>query len=123
MAYELDGIMQIEYDELQKLVDRKSELAPIIIDVRELEEYNEGHIPTVPLLPMHSIPPVIEHLDKDKEYIFVCRSGSRSQHVALYLKQNGFDKVNNYAGGMLGWEGPIATGEENVVKEISDLYK
>jgi len=122
MGYEIDGIEQIEYPELQEIVNRK-EKEPILIDVRELEEYENGHIPSIPLIPMNSIPTVLEELDKEKEYVFVCRSGNRSHHVALFLKQNGFEKVSNYAGGMLGWEGELEVGVTNVVKDVKEIYK
>lgn len=122
MAFEIDGIKQYDYRELQEIVNKK-EKDPIIIDVREPEEYIEGHIPNIPLIPMQQLPAMIEDFDTEKEYIFVCRSGSRSQNVARYLKENGFQKVHNYAEGMLGWEGDIATGMENVVKDVKELYK
>ncbi len=122
MSYEIDGIIQIDFDELQELL-KKDEAEPIIIDVREPEEYEEAHIPNLPLLPMNNIPQVMDELDKNKEYVFVCRSGNRSQHVALYLKQNGFEKVRNYAGGMLGWQGQTETGPANVINDVKELYK
>lgn len=122
MSYEKEGITQIEFEELQKLVEEKQK-DQIIIDVREPDEYDEGHIPNIPLIPMHTIPAIISEFDKDKEYIFVCRSGGRSQNVAKFFKENGFDKVNNYAGGMLAWEAPKNTGLENVVQNVGDLYK
>ena len=122
MSYEIDGIIQIDFDEFQELL-KKDAAEPIIIDVREPEEYEEAHIPNLPLLPMNNIPQVMDELDKNKEYVFVCRSGNRSQHVALYLKQNGFEKVRNYAGGMLGWQGQTETGPANVINDVKELYK
>ncbi|MDQ0298782.1 rhodanese-related sulfurtransferase [Salibacterium salarium] len=122
MIYDLDGIEQLEKDELKNIYD-KQEKKPIIIDVREPAEYVEGHIPGVPLLPMNQVPEVIDQLEKDKEYVLVCRSGSRSQHTALYFKDNGIENVKNFAGGMLAWEEETTAGMENPVDDdISKLY-
>jgi len=120
MAFVQDGIKQVDKEELKELI--KSETTkPIIIDVRELEEYEEAHIPGLPLIPMGTIPAVIEQLDKDQSYLFVCRSGGRSQNVAMYLKNHGFKDVSNYNGGMLAWDGEVNTGAEWVVKDVKEL--
>ena len=122
MAFEKEGINQIEFEELEKIVAKKDR-EQIIIDVRELDEYEEAHIPGIPLIPMHNFPNLISEFDKEKEYIFVCRSGGRSQNVAKFFKENGFDKVNNYSGGMLAWQSDKNTGLEKVVNDVEELYK
>ncbi|WP_209121864.1 rhodanese-like domain-containing protein [Alkalihalobacillus sp. BA299] len=122
MSFEVDGIKQVEFEELQSIV-KAGKAEPIVIDVREPEEYVEGHINKIPLIPMHNLPALIDDFDKDKEYIFVCRSGNRSQNVALFFKDCGFEKVCNYSGGMLAWEGELATGMENVISDVKELYK
>lgn len=119
MAFELDGIEQVEETELAALLNEKGD-ETIVVDVREPEEYEAGHIPGLPLLPMSSIPAVVAEMDKEKSYIFVCRSGSRSQNVALYLKDQGFRDVKNYAGGMLEWTGEVTSGLEWFVKDVQD---
>ncbi|SDI25514.1 rhodanese-like domain-containing protein [Alteribacillus bidgolensis] len=121
MAYDLEGIEQIEKEELKRLYETE-EKSPIIIDVREPSEYIEGHIPGVPLLPMNQVPEVIDQIKKDESYVLVCRSGSRSHHTALYFKDNGIVNVKNFAGGMLAWDNETETGMENPVEEIEQLY-
>ncbi|WP_100373559.1 rhodanese-like domain-containing protein [Bacillus sp. FJAT-45037] len=121
MKNEQDGIRQVEVEELKEMLKQKD--SSLIIDVRELDEYEESHIPGVPLIPMHTIPAHLGKLDQTKSYVFVCRSGARSQNVARFLKENGFDHVQNFAGGMLGWDGERATGLEWVVEEIDELYR
>ncbi|KMK74751.1 rhodanese-like domain-containing protein [Alkalihalobacillus pseudalcaliphilus] len=121
MSHIQDGIKQIKENELKELLnENKSER--IFIDVRELEEYDEFHIPGVPLMPMNTIPNYVSELEQDKEYVFICRSGGRSQNVALYLKEQGFDKVINFNGGMLSWTGEINQGPEWVVKSPGELF-
>ena len=114
MPYEAEGIVHVDADELKNILS-DPENETIVIDVREPFEYIEGHIPGVPLIPMGEIPAYLHRLDKQKEYVFVCRSGNRSLLVAQYFKHHGFDKVRNLAGGMLGWAYEIETGAENIV--------
>lgn len=122
MAFEQDGIKQVDKEELKELLKREQR-NPIIIDVRELEEYEEAHIPGLPLVPMGTFPTVVDQLEKDQSYLFVCRSGGRSQNVAMYLKSQGFKDVSNYNGGMLAWDGEVKTGAEWIVKDIQELKK
>lgn len=121
MSSVIDDIIQYDYNELKEIYDHDS--ATIIIDVREEEEYEEAHIPGIPLLPMSEIVDVIEDFAKDKKYVLVCRSGRRSQEVALFFKDNGIDKVANYADGMLGWQGETAIGLERLITDVKVLYK
>ncbi|MTH55370.1 rhodanese-like domain-containing protein [Bacillus mangrovi] len=75
-----------------------------LIDVREDEEVEEGMISTAKHIKMGDIPARAGELDKEKEYIFICRSGRRSENVAAYLQDQGY-KVVNMTGGMLDWKG------------------
>jgi rhodanese-related sulfurtransferase len=106
MAFEQDGITQYTADELKCML-QDGQIK--VIDVRTEEEYQEGHIPNIPLHPMQTLPEWMEELNPDASYVFVCRSGTRSQRVAQFLKQNGFAHVANYNGGMLGWTGDVTT--------------
>ena len=120
MRSEKDGIPQWDYEEIEKHLDDES---ITFVDVREPDEYDEGHIPGVPLLPMGEIPDHIDRMDKDKTHVFICRSGGRSQKVARYVNEQGLERAINFDGGMLSWEGEKQSGEEKRVKDTSDLYK
>lgn len=122
MNFEHEGIVQIEVDDLKKIVQNKPK-DTIIIDVREKEEYEAFHIPGIPLLPMRNFPSVIDKLKQDKEYILVCRSGNRSQHVARFLKEHGIEKAYNFYGGMLSWDAEVISGLENVITDLKKLYE
>jgi rhodanese-related sulfurtransferase len=77
-----------------------------LIDVREAEEWNEGHIPQATWIPMNSLPARLDELDKEKPIIMVCRSGVRSHRTTEYLTQLGYDAAN-MVGGMLAWPGDV----------------
>lgn len=97
-------ITQYGPDELKRIL---AEGQIQVIDVRTPEEYAEGHIPGVPLKPMQDVAEWMDELDPNKSYVFVCRSGNRSQRVAEFLQSNGFPHVGNYHGGMLIWDGEL----------------
>ncbi|MFA9555873.1 rhodanese-like domain-containing protein [Evansella sp. AB-rgal1] len=117
---ERDGVKQINVEQLKQLV-KSPEKDKVIIDIREPEEYVAEHIPGIPLLPMNSIPSMLDGFDKEKEYVFICRSGNRSQNVSLFMKENGFDNVTNFDGGMLSWDGDATTGEEHQIHSVEEL--
>jgi rhodanese-related sulfurtransferase len=75
-----------------------------LIDVREHEEVAQGMVPGAKHIPMNEIPSRMDEFDTEKEYIFICRSGRRSENVCYYLQDQGY-KCVNMIGGMLEWEG------------------
>ncbi len=90
--------------EVEKLLKEGKQLN--IIDVRELEEVEEGMIPTAKHIPLGELPVQYKELDDKKDYILVCRSGSRGARACQFLMQHGFS-VMNMDGGMLNWEAEV----------------
>jgi len=74
-----------------------------IIDVREPMEIAQGSIPGAEPMPMSTLGNRLAEIGQDKEVVFICRSGARSGQVCAYLAQNGYDKVYNLRGGVIGW--------------------
>ncbi|EWG12404.1 rhodanese-like domain-containing protein [Cytobacillus firmus] len=77
-----------------------------IIDVREADELKEGKIPSAIHIPLGLIEFRMHELDKNQEYVMVCRSGNRSGLAARFLEGQGFSVIN-MLGGMMNWEGPL----------------
>ncbi len=77
-----------------------------IIDVREQTEFADGHIPGAINIPLNDIQLRMSEIDKAKEHIIVCLSGSRSRTAAAILSANGF-RAKNMRGGMMNWNGPF----------------
>lgn len=102
-------IKEITPDELKEKLEKGEKLE--LIDVREEEEVQEGMIKEAKHIPMGEIPNYVDQLDKDKEYIFICRSGRRSENVCMYLQDHGY-KVVNMVGGMLEWNGETVPKSE-----------
>lgn len=74
-----------------------------IIDVREPEEFQRGHIPAAKLIPLGLLDNNLEALDKNKPLILYCRSGRRSALAQDQLKIKGFQNTLNLEGGILAW--------------------
>ena len=67
----------------------------IILDVRTLQEWNEGHINGSEHIVLNSIPDHIEHIKGfQKPVITVCKSGGRSQSATDFLSEHGIDVIN-----------------------------
>ena len=77
--------------------------SPLILDVREIWEYEKCHLDNSLLMPMGSIMSLIDTLDKDKETVVVCHHGIRSIQVARYFLSIGFTKIINLKGGLDMW--------------------
>lgn len=77
-----------------------------IIDVRGEDEYNNelGHISNSELVTLGpTLDRKLNDLDRNKEIVFVCRSGKRSGEAARLALTKGFEKVYSLHGGMLRW--------------------
>ena len=76
-----------------------------VLDVREPDEFTGslGHIKGAKLIPLGTLLNNMEQLSKEKPVVVVCRSGARSAQATVMLKNAGFAKVANLAGGMLRW--------------------
>ena len=81
---------------------------PIVVDVRSLEEYNEGHIPNAISIPLETIENEAETKLKNKDDLILvyCRSGRRSREAALRLIEKGYTNVIDF-GGIQDWNGEI----------------
>ena len=100
----MGDIPVITTDELQQKLEAGEKLE--LVDVREDEEVAAGMIPGSKHIKMMDIPNRLNELDREKEYIFICRSSARSGNVCHYLQDQGY-KVKNMIGGMLEWRGKV----------------
>lgn len=69
-----------------------------VIDVRNPDEYRQGHIPSAELITMATIPLRISELPRDEDIYIVCESGGRSFQVCSFLDRQGYRAVNVQGG-------------------------
>ena len=97
-----DGYKQIDQKTAKDMMDQGG---VIVLDVREQDEFDGGHIPGAVLLPLGTIDEqsaaqVIPQ--KDDVVLVYCRSGNRSKKAAAALSALGYTKIYEF-GGILTW--------------------
>ena len=92
---------EIDTDQLARLLD---DGGAVVVDVREPDEYAEGHVPGAVNLPTGRLPGRLDELDRDRTVYVVCASGNRSSAMTEVLTGAGFDAVN-VTGGTSAWTG------------------
>ncbi|MBN3455584.1 rhodanese-like domain-containing protein [Mycolicibacterium mageritense DSM 44476 = CIP 104973] len=88
----------------------------VLLDVREDDEWQRGHVAGAQHIPMGDVPARMAEIDPDAELFVVCHAGGRSLRVANYLARNGYTPVN-VNGGMLAWTAagrPVVTDDGGV---------
>ena len=87
-------------EELKRRLDAGENI--FVLDVREPHEYQicniGGH-----LIPLNDLPKRVSELDSEREIVVHCKMGGRSAKAVDYLRQSGFSKVHNLAGGITAW--------------------
>ena len=84
-----------------KALHQKEDLA--ILDVREVDEFEAGHIEGAVNVPLSTLDKGYEQLDASKRYYGICQGGMRSERACQFLETKGFDVVN-VEGGMNQWK-------------------
>lgn len=88
-------------------VETKMKAGFVVLDVRESDEFAEGHIPLAQNKPLSALQQDdFSELLKGEKYIVICRSGNRSQTASEILVNEGYEVVNVSAG-MSSWTGAI----------------
>jgi len=75
----------------------------IIIDVREEKERKAGFLNNDLNIPMGQVKAKMDSLDKSKNILVYCKSGTRSDRIADILSKNDFQKVSSLKGGFNAW--------------------
>ena len=78
-------------NEIQEYLEKGA----VIVDVRTIEEWNEGHTDIAKHIVLNTIPENVEEIKSwNKPVIAVCRSGARSGQATDFLQQQGVDIIN-----------------------------
>ena len=91
---------------------RARESGAPLIDVRELDEWEEFRAPGAQLIPLGQVPERLDEVPTDGTVYVICKSGGRSAKAVEFLRAQGIDAVN-VAGGSLAWReagNPVESG-------------
>lgn len=116
-------IQQISSEALQERL--REPKPPVILDVRDAEEYALSHLPGAVHLPEKSVTEAeLRALDPAAEYIVYCSAGYRSCQLARRLKTVGVEKVSNLEGGIFAWAnaGKPAVRDGEEVQEVHPYH-
>jgi rhodanese-related sulfurtransferase len=97
--------------DVAELAARHAQGAPVI-DVREPDEYESGHVPGATLVPLGTVPDRLDAVPADGTVYVICAKGGRSRRAAEFYRSQGIDAVN-VAGGTTAWIDagqPVSTG-------------
>jgi len=99
-------VPEIQVEELKRKLDKGEDV--FILDVREPHEYQIANLGGY-LIPLGDLPNRVNELDTSREIVAHCKMGGRSAKAVAFLKQAGFTKVHNLAGGITAWADRIDT--------------
>lgn len=89
----------------------------LLLDVREDNEFSEGHILNARHIPLGALQKRLGELEqfKAKPILVYCRSGHRSASACGALRKQGYENVTNLKGGIMAWQSaglPVSKGNE-----------
>jgi len=108
------GYYDITVDELKARIDDKSNDNFIIVDIRDDESFDAGHIPGAINIPLNELGYRAFSLDKTKDIIVYCFVGVTSEVACQILVNAGFKDVYNVTGGIKAWDYAIETSNGRV---------
>jgi len=85
----------------------------LVVDVREPEEYAQGHLPGAISVPQAELASRLEDLPRDRDLLVVCEAGTRSMRATAFLRSMGFNRAVNLLRGTDDWRQaghPVETG-------------
>ena len=91
----------ISVEELKAKRDRGEALT--LLDVREPHEWAISDLRDSIKIPLRSLPQKFSELPRDTEIVVYCRTGGRSGQAVQFLRQQGYGKALNLAGGINRW--------------------
>ncbi|GER92867.1 rhodanese-like domain-containing protein [hot springs metagenome] len=102
-------VYRISPDEARRLFEKNRDT--LLLDVRQPEEYKDGHIPGAVLLPLPELPDRLGELNVRNGIITYCRLGRRSLAAAQLIADERDAEVYTIDGGIMAWNGFVAKGE------------
>lgn len=111
---------QVDVDKVRDLVENNA----YIIDVREIKEFENGHIKGAKNIPLSQLRERVNEIPKDVQVYLHCRTGQRSYNAALALQNLGYRNIHNVTGSFLGlsyyeYYNDKTTNRESIVTEYN----
>ena len=93
--------LEVTVEEAQRLLSDPN--PPLLIDVREMDEYAVCRIEGARFIPMNTVPMRLAEIPQDVPVLVQCHHGGRSMKVTHFLRSKGYTRVSNVKGGIDAW--------------------
>ena len=103
LASSVNSLLELQQISMQDAVLIWKKNVDIFIDVRTLEEFQQGHVPGAQLIPLSELESRLKEVPSDKKVLLICDTGKRSAVANILLQKHGFTNTCSAAGGMLAW--------------------
>jgi rhodanese-related sulfurtransferase len=94
---------QLSASQLKEWLTDAERTKPVLLDVRELWEFETCRIAGSQSMPMRGIPARYTELKRDADIVMICHHGARSFQAGMFLEQMGFSSIINLQGGVAAW--------------------
>ena len=91
----------VSIQEAIEVMEQKTDL--VIIDVRTVGEFDEGHIEDAINIPVDELATHLDELSKDDELLVYCRTGNRSGSAVTILSDAGYTRIYHMHEGISVW--------------------
>jgi hydroxyacylglutathione hydrolase len=108
------AVAQVDAAEVARHIDAGG---AAVVDVRGAAEWEAGHLPGVPNIPLAYLSERMSEIPRDRPVVVQCQGGARSAMAASVLKAHGFEDVANMTGGYAAWQAaglPVEVGEPDL---------
>lgn len=95
----------------------------LLLDVRQPEEYERGHLPGAELVPLGELPDRIAELPRDRTVVVYCRTGQRSAAATILLRDHGHPHAVNLVGGILAYRGAVVGSRPELAGPVFDVSR
>jgi rhodanese-related sulfurtransferase len=97
------GFTELKPAEAVRLINSAE---PLLLDVREANEFDNGHINGARHISVGELDERISELEdwRERDILIYCRSGQRSARAAAVLKRHGFTRLHKLDGGIMAWQ-------------------
>lgn len=96
-----DALPEVTVEELKRRLDSGDDI--VVLDVREHHEVDIVRIDGTTVIPLGELASRFEELDRSRDLLVHCKMGGRSARAVALLREKGFDRAYNVAGGILAW--------------------
>lgn len=96
-------VQSITVEELKKQLAAGLDKNTVLVDLREPNLYQNGHIQGAILIPFADFEQQYTKLAQNKKIIFICHTGPMGEAAGQFLLTKGYTQVYNLEGGMAAW--------------------